>query len=267
MARRAVDLLNGQKESRDVDSLNRGLEILRTFCPHEGPLDAGELSERLGIPRATVIRLADTLVAQGFLRRLPDGARYVPDSSCLVLGHALLSSSVIVRVARPALERFAEENGAHIILAVRERLCMLTLAYSTPRKADPLRELEVGMMLPLTASAVGRAWLWAQAATYQGELIQRARLEGGGDVARTIPGLYRAFQELEERGFCGPSSDWLRYLYSYGAPLMLPNGQSYGLSCALVAPPSKRDQLRVKLGDALVAAAAQIRDNWTKRAA
>ena len=50
-------------------SLERGVEILRAFRPGADLLGNGELAERTGLSRATVSRLAQTLVDTGLLER------------------------------------------------------------------------------------------------------------------------------------------------------------------------------------------------------
>ncbi len=260
MRPREAASLAGSQDSRDVDSLNRGLEILRTFRPLEGALSVAEISLRLGIPRGTVQRLAETLVTHGFLRRIPDSDHYQPDSSCLLVGHALLASAPIVRIARPILEELATKHDVHAALGVRERLNMLCLAHAAGRKAVPITLLGVGMLLPMTATALGRAWLWAQQGSTQGELIQRTKVEGGEPAARTIPGLYRAFQELEEEGFCVASGEWIRDVAAVGTAVTLNSGHSYGLVCKVSGPGFRKELLRTKIAPALMDAAAQIRD-------
>jgi DNA-binding IclR family transcriptional regulator len=258
--REAAAPLAGSQDSRDVDSLNRGLEILRTFRALEGALGVAEIAMRLGIPRGTVQRLAETLVAHGFLRRIPDSDRYQPDSSCLLLGHAVLASSPIVRVARPILEELAARHDVHAALGVPERLNMMCLVHAAGPKTAPISLIGVGMPLPMTATALGRAWLWAQQGSTQGEFIQRTKAEGGDSAARTIPGLYRAFQELEEEGFCIASGEWIRDVAAVGTAVALNSGRSYGLACKVAGLGSRRELLRTKIAPALMEAAAQIRD-------
>jgi len=246
-------------DARDVDSLNRGLEILRCFRPPEGALGLAEISTRLGIPRSTVQRLTETLVAHGFLRRLA-GDRFQPDSACLVVGHAMLASCSIARASRPILDELAARHDVHAVLGVRERLGMLCLVHATARKAAPIGFLGVGMLLPMTATALGRSWLWAQSGSLQGEIIQRTKVERGEHGARTIPGLYRSFQELEERGFCLASGEWLRDVFGVGTAVTLADGRSFGLACKVALPDSRKEQLGARLGAVLLDAAGRIRD-------
>src|ERR1035437_8242530 len=85
----------------EVDSLRRGLEILRCFRAGEKSLLLADIVVRTKIPRLTAQKLRNTLTAQHFMRYLPEFDRYEPDVSCFVVGHALRASLPIIRVARP----------------------------------------------------------------------------------------------------------------------------------------------------------------------
>jgi DNA-binding IclR family transcriptional regulator len=247
------------QDARDVDSLHRGLEVLRNFRPGESMLGINEISLRLGVPRATTQRLVDTLVTHKFVRQVGDSDRYQPDVSCLVVGHALVASSAIVRVARPIMQELASRFKVDVVLGTRERLDMLCLEHCASRNAARF-PVTVGMSLPLTATALGRAWLWAQPGSLQGELIQRTKAEGGEQGMRTIPGLYRAFQEMEEHGYCLSSGEWLRDVNAVGTAVILNNGATYALSCRVVGLGSKKEFSLDEIGPALLEAAAKIKD-------
>lgn len=255
-----MSLAKRPQDAHDVDSLHRGLEILRSFRSDESLLSLSEISLRLGVPRATTRNLVDTLVTHKFLRRVADGDQYQPDVSCLVVGNALLASSAIVKVARPIMQTLASRFKVDVVLGVRERLDMLCLGHCASGKATRL-PVSVGMLLPLTATALGRAWLWAQRGSVQGDLIQSTKSERGEEGARTIPGMYSAFQEMEEHGYCLSSGDWLRDISAIGTAIILNNGATYGLSCEVSGLGSKRELLREKIGPALLEAAAQIKDS------
>lgn len=245
--------------TRDVDSLHRGLEILRCFRSGESMLSLNEISLRLGVPRPTTQRLVNTLVAHKFLHQVGDSDRYQPDVSCLVVGHAWIAESSIVRAARPIMQDLATRFDVNVVLGARERLSMLCLEQCTSPKTPP-SPVGVGMALPITATALGRAWLWAQPGSLQGELIQRTKSESGEEGARSIPGLYRAFQEMEEHGYCQSAGEWMRDINAIGTAVILHNGATYGLSCEVAGLGWKKELFCEEIGEALLEAATQIKN-------
>jgi DNA-binding IclR family transcriptional regulator len=257
----AISPVERSHDAHEVDSLHRGLEIMRSFRPGESTLSCSEIALRMGLRRTTTQRLLDTLVAHQLLRQIPGTERYQPDLASLVLGHAYLTSAMIVRLARPAMQSLSAQLGVCVVLTMRERLHMLCLDLCGQRNpAIPYQMMSVGASLPMTLTAAGRAWLWAQSGAAQGEVIQRAKAEGGEEGARSIPGVYRAFQEMEERGYCINAGEWLRDVTSIATAVTLQQGMTYALSCEMGGM-GVQSRLSVdEVGTALLETASQIRD-------
>lgn len=102
-------------------SLSRGLQLLRAFGPGDAVLGNRELCERTGLPKATVSRLAYTLMMLGYLSRSADH-RYTLGAGVLSLGYPMLAGMRIRQIARPWLERLARETGCTVNLGMRDRL-------------------------------------------------------------------------------------------------------------------------------------------------
>src|SRR5690606_37475209 len=77
LSRPATTALSDHTPPRDdVVALARGLALLRLVSESAQPMSNRELSDATGIPKATVSRLAATLVNAGFLRQLTDSERF-----------------------------------------------------------------------------------------------------------------------------------------------------------------------------------------------
>ena len=80
MRRRTASALGHAAAAPDrIDSLQRGLEVLRCFGPGEGLLTVGDIAGRLALPKATARRLLDTLATHAFLLRSPSGCNSLVD--------------------------------------------------------------------------------------------------------------------------------------------------------------------------------------------
>jgi DNA-binding IclR family transcriptional regulator len=247
----------------EVDSLQRGLEILRSFRSGEKSLQFTDILERTKIPRLSAQKLLHTLTAQHFLRYLPELDRYEPDVSCFVLGHALRTSLPILRVARPIMQALAEKLGVDVFLALRDGMEMMILEYCSAR--TEAAEFSVGSLVPLAQTAVGRAWLWAQKPAIQGEYIERIRAEADANALNAIPGIYRAFQDLAQRGYCLSLGEWPQDRHAVATPL-IPGGGREVLALAAMAPEprSKETFFRDTVASALVDAAARIKSEMPR---
>ncbi len=102
-----------------VPGLERGLNILRLFSRARRAISAPEMARELGIPRSTVFRLAQTLEAMGFLRRLDNGRDYALGPAVLSLGFEYLGSLDLVELANPVLARLRDQTGCSAHLAIR----------------------------------------------------------------------------------------------------------------------------------------------------
>ena len=74
----------------EVSALARGLALVRSVANASQPLSNRELAEATGIPKATISRLAATLVAAGYLRQATDSERFSLGPALLELGNAYL---------------------------------------------------------------------------------------------------------------------------------------------------------------------------------
>lgn len=70
-----------------VAAVERALTVLTAFRRGDGALSLAELTERTGLVRSTIMRLAVSLQRHRLLARLPDGS-YRLDAEALRLGTA-----------------------------------------------------------------------------------------------------------------------------------------------------------------------------------
>jgi DNA-binding IclR family transcriptional regulator len=250
-------------EQVDVDSLQRGLDILRCFRAGDKSLQLSDILVRTKIPRLSAQKLLNTLAAHRFLRYLPELDRYEPDVSCFVLGHAMRASLPFLRVARPIMQELAEKLGVDVFLAMREGMEMMIVEHCGSHVEAA--EFRVGSLVPLAQTAAGRAWLWAQKPAIQGEYIERIRAEADADAMNAIPGIYRAFQELAERGYCLSLGEWLQERHAIATPLIAGAGREVLALSAMAADQRLKETFfRDTVAAALVHAAASIKNEMPR---
>lgn len=241
-----------------VDSLQRGLEVLRCFKPGEDTLASAEIARRLALPKATTRRLLDTLSTQGFVLRVPDTEAWRLHVACFVVGQAVLNGSLLVRKATPILQVLANRFAVHALLCARDRSDMLVLVHLAGTSAPPWA-LGAGARLPIADTAPGRAWLWTQPPAAQGEWL--ARLRDSTPSGRTqAAGVYQAFHDIEQGGACFSFGEWRRDVGLAAAPLMLADGSKAVVTCVRLAAEPGRGRFERECTAAMVEAAAMIRD-------
>src|SRR3982751_6566127 len=117
----------------EVTALARGLTVLKAVGDAHGPLSNRDLADATGIPKATVSRLAATLVGSGYLRQSVDTERFSLGPALLDMSTRYLRHFDLRSVARPHLTALAEFAGASVHVGVRDELDMLIIDSIRPR--------------------------------------------------------------------------------------------------------------------------------------
>ncbi len=90
--------------------------MLSAFTAAEPRLGLGELADRVGLPKATVHRLAGSLVALGFMRHGEDG-RYALGLRLSELGALARADLDVVTACSVILDELAAATGESVMLA------------------------------------------------------------------------------------------------------------------------------------------------------
>ncbi|MDB5591709.1 IclR family transcriptional regulator [Enterovirga sp.] len=240
-----------------VVSLARGLELMRAFGTRETPLANKDLAERARLPKPTVARLTYTLVETGFLSVSAEGPGYRPGEKMRRLGAACLASLPLTSLARPAMQRLADRFDISVALGAPDRESMVYLVDCCGPGTVAMR-LRAGTSVPLTETAMGRAYLWAAAPELrERRLAEILAADPEGGEAR-VANCRAGFAEADRTGFVSSFGQWLRHVSAVGAPVWL--GPDEPL-LALNAGTSRRISeatFRGEVGPALVEVAAEI---------
>ncbi len=107
--------------SDNFQAADRALQMLECFVAERRELRVAEFAAELGIHRSTASRLAATLARRNFLERVPGKKTFRLGPQMGHLGLLALGSRDLLSVARPTMERLAEQTGETINLATRDR--------------------------------------------------------------------------------------------------------------------------------------------------
>jgi DNA-binding IclR family transcriptional regulator len=243
-----------------VVSLRRGLEILRTFHPDDGPLSRHEIAQRTGLPNTTTARLIHTLLMLGYLTRVRVHGGYRPGPSVLALGHALIEALPFRRVARPLMQRFALDFNVWVTLGTAEGGNMLVLEHAaSPQGADI--QVRAGSILPMASTALGRAYLWALTPADRAARLREIERDGYANAARLRHDLAVAIAELNQSGFCKAFGTWRREILGVGTPIVMGDGRHVlALSCGNTNLATNARVLAEQHGPALLRVATDIKN-------
>jgi len=139
-----------------VQSLARGLLVLRSFDAEHPELSLAEIATLTGLSRAAVRRVALTLQHLGYMREA--GRGYALSPRVLELGFGYLGTLDLPDLAQPLLEDLARRVNQSCSMAVLDGQSIVYVARVPVRRVMRI-SLGVGARLPAIAASMGRVLL------------------------------------------------------------------------------------------------------------
>ena len=139
-----------------VQSLERGLAVIRAFDRDHPELTLTEVATATGVTRATARRFLLTLAGLGYVRT--DGRLFSLSPRVLELGYAYLSSLSLPEVAEPHLEALVRELNESSSVSVLDRGDVVYVA-RVPTSRIMTVAISVGTRFPAYATSMGRVLL------------------------------------------------------------------------------------------------------------
>ncbi|TSI13919.1 IclR family transcriptional regulator C-terminal domain-containing protein [Brevibacterium aurantiacum] len=139
-----------------LQSLERGLIVLRAFDADHPDRTLTEAAEATGLGKATVRRILLTFVDLGYMRQR--GRRFALTPRVLDLGFSYLSSLELVGLAEPHLQALSRELGESVLLAVLDDFDVRYIARATAPRPMHVN-VPVGGRSPAHVTSAGRILL------------------------------------------------------------------------------------------------------------
>ena len=139
-----------------MQSLERGLSVIRAFDADHRELGLSEVARATGLTRAAARRFLLTLVELGYMHF--DGSRFSLRPRVLELGFAYLSSLSLPEVAEPHMEALVAQINESSSISVLDDTDVVYVARVPTRRIMSIT-LAVGSRLPAYATSMGRVLL------------------------------------------------------------------------------------------------------------
>ncbi len=206
-----------QRSADFVQSLDRGLKVIRAFDAEHRALGLSEVARAAGLTRAATRRFLLTLVALGYVSSA-DG-RFSLTPRVLELGYAYLSALTLPEVAQPHMETLVDQLNESSSVSVLDDTEIVYVARVPTRRIMSIN-LAVGTRLPAYATSMGRVLLAGLPAD---ELDARlARIELRPLSPRTITDrdrLRAALDAVREQGWAAVDQELEEGLRSLAVPI------------------------------------------------
>lgn len=205
------------RASHHVQSLAKGLSVIRAFGPDTPALTLSDVARATGLTRAGARRFLLTLVDLGYMRT--DGKLFRLTPRVLDLGYAYLSSISLPGIAEPHLEQLVAETGESSSMSVLDGDDIVYVA-RVPTSRIMTVAINVGTRFPAYATSMGRVLL----SDLDGEALDAylARVDLGSLTAQTVstPDELRAkILEVRQHGYALVDQELEPGLRSLAAPV------------------------------------------------
>ena len=211
-----------------VQSLERGLAVIRAFDAEHRELGLSDVARATGLTRAAARRFLLTLVHLGYVRQ--DGARFSLRPRVLELGYAYLSALSLPEVAQPHMEAIVADVNESCSIAVLDETEIVYVARVPTRRIMTIT-LSIGTRLPAYATSMGRILLAGLAPDDLDERLSRMTIRKL--TSRTVPDAATLRQDVEEaraRGWAAVDQELEEGVRSVAVPIR----DSGGNFCAAI---------------------------------
>ena len=226
------------KASDESDRSVRTILLLREVADAVEPITANEISERTGLPKATVYRLCEQLLGAGLIRRQLGGRGYVAGPKLIDLAQSVLASRSVYVTRHAILARLAKEIGETCNLVAPEGGGMVY--WDRVETEWPLRlQLPVGSRVPFHATASGKMYLASLPMAQCTRLLKEIELEPHTENTLTVPEvLQQHLLDTRKRGYSLDDEEFIQEMTAIAVPV-LDQQKRYVASLAVHAPKSR----------------------------
>lgn len=143
-------------ETPNVQSLVRGLSVIRTFNADRPRQTLAQVAEATGLARATARRFLHTLVGIGYAGT--DGTTFWLTPRVLELGYSYMSGLGLPAIAQPRLEELSRQVGESSSLSVLDGPDIVYVNRVPVRRIMTV-SITIGTRFPAYATSMGRVLL------------------------------------------------------------------------------------------------------------
>ena len=210
------------EDSRDpsgqyVQSLARGLSVIRSFDADHPEMTLSDISRRTGLTRATSRRFLLTLVELGYVKT--DDRLFSLTARVLELGFSYLSALSLPEIAQPHLEQLAASIHESTSASVLDGTDIVYVARVPTRRIMSVR-INIGTRFPAYATSMGRVLLASFSSTDLEQHLDAIDFEGlTSHTITSRAALIKELGHVREQGWAMVDQELENGLRSIAAPI------------------------------------------------
>jgi DNA-binding IclR family transcriptional regulator len=183
-----------------IQSVDRAIRILKALASGPGRLGVSDLSARLGLAKGTVHGLLRTLQEHGLVEQHADSDKYQLGPELLKLSNRYLDLNELRSRSLAWSELLATRAEEAVRVGALHADRML-IVHHVFRPDASLQILEVGEVLPLHATALGKAVLAYLPDEVRGDLVGDELQKLTGHTLSTVRALGKELELTRDRGY------------------------------------------------------------------
>lgn len=220
-------------------SVQRALNIIKSIANE--PKGISEISRELEISKGTIFSLMKVLESNNFIKQDHHTQKYMLGIEISKMASKQLNSMDIVTVAKPHLQRLADDTGEFVNLTVRDHFSILFLLRVESRKVFRMLRFisRVGSNSPLHCTSNGKVILSSFSQEEFDLFVKETDFIKYTEHTITDPKkLYEVVQKVKENGYALNIEEYEEGLSSIAVPIFDSNGQIIA-SFNLAAPTTR----------------------------
>ncbi|MGE0424802.1 MAG: helix-turn-helix domain-containing protein [Reyranellaceae bacterium] len=214
---------------RFIEPVRRAFAVLEALNRRRtGTL--GALVEATGLPKPTIARLLETLIALGYVSHVSRAQGYRVTDRVVLLSAGARFVHHVADIAVPEMRRFTRESGWPLYLGTVSGASVAIRYTTSPESPLSFEPTGYADRFPVLESAIGRAWL-AFCPEDERRTILREIETGGGtgrEAVRDAGALHAALAEIRAQGFAFTRSTRQDRLNGLAVPIL---GGGHVLGC------------------------------------
>lgn len=208
-----------------IQSVDRALTILNLLADSEKGLGVTEISNKLEVSKSTSFRLLSTLMQANYVKQDDESQKYFLGTKLLHLGQIVNNQLDIRKIARPYMEKLANEVQETVHLVIQENMEIVYIDKIESNQTIRMYS-EIGKRAPMYCTGVGKAILANVPSVEQEHILKNIQFEKLTDKTITNEDdLKIDFEKIKQQGFSIDDEEHERGIKCAAAPIFDANNK------------------------------------------
>lgn len=206
---------------RLTESVERAFMILETFSPESPKLLLREISEKIDLPKVTILRYLQTLRALGYIHQNPETKRYHLSPRAMLLGYTALASIELREFALPHLQELSRLTDQNVNLGIVDKTEVVYVECIKSRRRMRVANY-VGSRLNLYRTSIGLTLLAFMREEELNATVEKLLGDPGArrDLGKNAERLFEKLERVRSDGYAVNDEQFIPGSRGIAAPIL-----------------------------------------------